>query len=52
MQGNKERWLELCEQALVEQDSEKLKALTQEIEKLLTEKIKRIDSKNLVPRPL
>src|ERR1700730_10188059 len=31
MQKNKERWLELCEQAAVEQDSKKVLALTAEI---------------------
>jgi len=39
MQGEtKERWMELCEQAAVEQDSEKLLILTQEINRLLQEK--------------
>lgn len=35
MQKNKERWMELCEQAAVEQDSKKLLALTAEIARLL-----------------
>jgi hypothetical protein len=35
---NKERWQELCEQAAVEQDSGKLLALVQEINRLLDEK--------------
>jgi hypothetical protein len=43
VQGNKERWKELCEQAAVEQDSKKLIALTHEIERLLHEKLDRLD---------
>jgi hypothetical protein len=43
MQRNKERWMELCEQAAVEQDSKKLVALTQEINRLLSEKQDRLD---------
>jgi hypothetical protein len=46
---NKERWLELCEQASKEQDPEKLMELTQEILRLLDEKEARL--KNL-RRPL
>jgi hypothetical protein len=43
MQGEtKERWQELCEQAAVEQDSEKLLALTTEINRLLLEKEERL----------
>ena len=39
MQGaNKERWRELCEQASVEQDPEKLLELTREINELLARK--------------
>jgi len=39
MQGKiKERWMELCEQAAVEQDREKLLLLSQEINRLLQEK--------------
>ena len=39
MQGKiKERWMELCEQAAVEQDREKLLLLSQEINGLLQEK--------------
>jgi hypothetical protein len=39
MEGNaKERWVELCEYAAVEQDSKKLQKLLQEIERLLREK--------------
>jgi hypothetical protein len=43
MQKNKERWIELCELAAVEQDSKKLVALTQEINRLLREKQDRLD---------
>lgn len=43
MQKNKERWMELCEQAAVEQDSKKLVALTAEISRLLEEKQRRLD---------
>jgi hypothetical protein len=39
----KERWIELCEQAAVEQDSAKLLKLIQEIDKLLREKQERMD---------
>jgi hypothetical protein len=44
MQGKaKERWIELCEQAAVEQDSKKLMKLIQEIDRLLREKQERLD---------
>ena len=43
MQANRERWLELCEQATVEQDSKKLIELTQEINRLLAEKQDHLD---------
>jgi len=42
---NKERWQELCKQAAVEQDSEKLLALVQEINRLLDEKRDRLLNK-------
>ena len=43
MQGaTKERWLQLCERATVEQDSEKLRALIAEINRLLQEKEERL----------
>jgi hypothetical protein len=42
---NKERWQELCELAAVEQDSEKLLALVQEINRLLDEKRNRLLNK-------
>jgi hypothetical protein len=37
----KERWIELCEQAAVEQDHDRLMALISEIDRLLCEKEKR-----------
>jgi hypothetical protein len=40
---DKERWHELCEQAAVEQDRDKLIELVREINRLLDEKQKRID---------
>ena len=44
MQGkDKEHWVELCEQAAVEQDSKKLIKLIQEIDRLLREKQERLD---------
>jgi hypothetical protein len=43
VQQNRERWEELCRQAAVEQDSKKLIELIQEINKLLDEKLKRLD---------
>lgn len=43
MQGEKkERWMCLCEQASIEQDPQKLVALTQEIVRLLEEKQTRL----------
>jgi hypothetical protein len=45
----KERWLQLCEQAAVEQDAEKLLALIQEINRILEEKELRL--KRGVARP-
>jgi hypothetical protein len=45
----KERWLQLCEQAAVEQDAEKLLALIQEINRILEEKELRL--KRGVERP-
>jgi hypothetical protein len=41
----KERWMELCERASVEQDSKKLLELTREIERLLAEKEERLRQK-------
>lgn len=43
MQGeNAERWRKLCEQAAVEQDSQKLMELVKEITRLLDEKERRL----------
>jgi hypothetical protein len=42
MQENRERWMELCEQASTEQDPEKLLALVQEINRLLEAKQERL----------
>ena len=39
---DKEKWLELCALAAVEQDSEKLMALVKEIDRLLAEKEARL----------
>jgi len=45
MQGKvKEEWLLMCEQAAVEQNSEKLVALIMEINRLLDEKEQRLKS--------
>ena len=38
----KERWMNLCEQAAVEQDTQKLLVLIQEINRLLEEKEQRL----------
>jgi hypothetical protein len=46
MQGPiKERWQELCEQAANEQDPAKMLELVAEINRLLEEKQRRLDSK-------
>jgi hypothetical protein len=39
---DKEHWLELCEQAAVEQDPKKLMELVEEINRLLQEKEQRL----------
>jgi hypothetical protein len=44
-----ERWKQLCEQAAVEQDPDKLIALTQEINRLLTDKEERLKNLRLKP---
>jgi hypothetical protein len=41
MQDNKERWMELCAQASIEQDPERLLALVEEINRLLEDKQRR-----------
>jgi len=40
---NREKWMELCEQASTEQDPEKLLALVQEINRLLEAKQERLN---------
>lgn len=50
MKDVKERWVELCERASVEQDSRKLQELLREIDRLLREKRKRIDEAGAVTR--
>jgi len=45
---NKVRWLDLCEQAAVEQDAKRLIALITEINRLLDEKRKRLQRKRLM----
>ena len=45
---NKERWLELCEQAAVEQDPKRLIELVTEINRLLDEKRRRLQRKRLM----
>ena len=46
MQGeNKERWRELCEQVIAEQDNKKLSELIKEIIRLLDEKQERLGKK-------
>jgi hypothetical protein len=48
MQGYaKKRWVELCQQAAVEQDSKKLLKLVQEIDRLLREKQERLESAHM-----
>jgi len=45
MQGNvKEEWIQLCEQAAIEQDTEKLMSLVTEINRMLDEKEQRLKS--------
>jgi hypothetical protein len=47
MQGEKkERWMQLAEQAAVEQDPEKLQLLVLEIDRLLEEKQNRLRGNN------
>jgi len=47
MNEHKERWMELCEQAAVEQDSGKLIDLAEEIIRLLEEKEERLREKRI-----
>ena len=45
MQGSvKEEWMQLCEQAVIEQDSDKLLVLIREINRMLDEKDQRLKS--------
>ena len=44
---NREKWVELCEQASTEQDPEKLLALVQEINRLLEAKQERLSKRKL-----
>ena len=41
---DKEKWMELCEQAAVEQDADKLMTLIHEIDRLLQEKEDRLEA--------
>jgi hypothetical protein len=41
---DKEHWMELCQQAAVEQDPKRLMALVEEINRLLQEKEQRLKS--------
>jgi hypothetical protein len=43
MQGNSERWKELCAQAAVEQNPQKLLELAREINELLSGKQRRLE---------
>jgi hypothetical protein len=46
MQGKeKERWLELCEQASTEKDPKQLSVLVQEIDRLLQEKQDQLEAR-------
>ena len=51
MQGKvREQWMQLCEQAAVEQDAEKLLALVKEINRMLDEKDRRLQLAEAVRR--
>jgi len=45
-----ERWRQLCEQAAIEQDADKLLALTREIIQLLEEKEQRLKGESITPK--
>ena len=45
MQAQKERWQQLCERVVVEQDPEKFMQLVEELNTLLEEKERRLDNK-------
>lgn len=51
MREKKEKWFELCEQAAVEQDPDKLMALVRQINALLDEKESRIRDPALIRPP-
>jgi hypothetical protein len=51
MQANRERWMQLCEQAANEQDPEKLMELIREINRLLDAKEQRLKGNPSPPRP-
>jgi hypothetical protein len=52
MQGKvKEEWMQLCEQATIEQDSERLMVLISEINRMLDEKERRLKSGNVAKPP-
>ena len=52
MEGEiKERWQELCEQAVVEQDPDKLMELTKEINALLEDKEQRLHNARTAKPP-
>ena len=44
MQAQKERWQQLCERVVVEQDPEKFMQLVEELNTLLEEKERRLDN--------
>ena len=48
---NKERWMQLAEQAAIEQDPEKLLELVREIDAMLAEKEKRLLKARLGNKP-
>jgi hypothetical protein len=47
----KEHWMELCEQAAYEQDSDRLIELVQEIDRMLAEKEKRLKREHGADHP-
>jgi len=51
MQEQRERWMQLCEQAATEQDPEKLMALITEINRLLEAKERRLRQNSPAPKP-
>ena len=51
MQANREKWMQLCEQAANEQDPEKLMELITEINRLLDAKEQRLKGNPSPPGP-